>query len=93
MESPTPEPPVSPGNRLTAPSGLCEHCRGPRPVDPRRRGEPRRFCSPRCRRAGWLERQREQAVEQYRAKVLAILAETERRETRNEPLDDITPLG
>jgi endogenous inhibitor of DNA gyrase (YacG/DUF329 family) len=78
MESSAPTPPVPPGNRLTAPSGLCEHCRGPLPVDPRRRGEIRRFCSTRCRRLGWLERQRAQAVENYRAKVLAILAETER---------------
>ncbi len=76
MESPTPMPQVPPENRLTPPSGLCEHCRAPLP-EGRGRGEPRRFCSPRCRRLGWLERQRAQAVEQYRARVLAILAETE----------------
>jgi hypothetical protein len=71
-------PPVLPAKRLTPSSGLCEHCRAPLPVEDRRRGSPRRFCSAKCRRLGWLDRQRAEAVQTYRAKVLGILAETER---------------
>jgi hypothetical protein len=37
--------------------------------------EPRRFCSTRCRRLGWLARQRAEAVAAYRAEAIAALDE------------------
>ncbi len=61
MSTPPPTRRRASENRLTPSAGLCEHCRGPLPDRPGR-GEPRRFCSTRCRRLGWLDRQRAEAV-------------------------------
>ncbi len=43
------------------PGAPCEHCATPVPPQPVRRGEPKRFCSGRCRWLAWLERQRGRA--------------------------------
>lgn len=71
MSAPIPVAQDAPENRLTPLSRLCEHCGAPLPGPGR--GEPRRFCSTRCRRLGWLARQRAEAVAEYHAKVIAAM--------------------
>ena len=66
MPTSFPMPRTLAGNRLTPSPVLCEHCRGPLPSGPGR-GEPRRFCSSRCRRLGWLDRQCAMGAADHRA--------------------------
>ena len=72
MSAVAPDTPRAPENRLTPSPGLCEHCRGLLPLvqaAASRGGSAR----PGCRRLGWLDRQRAEAVASREADLRVVL--------------------